>query len=146
MNWGKKIILSFVVFIGLLFTLVYISVNTDFYLVEEDYYEQELAYEDQIQRIRNHDLLAEKPIFKIDRREFTAALTFPSDLVGNMVEGSVMFYRANTAKLDQEFTLAFNDEGEFVVDISKFAVGAWKLKIKWADSEKEYYREIAFVI
>ncbi len=146
MNWGNKIILSFVVFIGLIFTLVYISVNTDFYLVEEDYYAQELAYEDQIQRIKNHDALGEKPAFNIDRRAFTAALTFPSDLVNNMVDGSVMFYRSNTAKLDKEFTLDFNEEGEFVVDISKFAVGAWKIKIKWADGEKEYYKEIAFVI
>lgn len=146
MNWGKKIILSFVVFIGVLFTLVYISVNTDFYLVEEDYYAQELAYEDQIQRIKNHDSLADKPVFKIDRREFTAALTFPTELVGNMIEGSVLFYRSNTAELDKEFTLDFNEEGEFVVDISKFAVGAWKLKIKWSDSDKEYYKEVAFVI
>lgn len=146
MDWGKKIILSFVVFFGLLFTLVYISVNTDFYLVEEDYYEQELSYEDQIQRIRNHDSLADKPVFKIDRSAFTAALTFPPGLVEGMVEGTVMFYRSNTAKLDKEFVLNFNKDGEFVVDISKYAVGSWKLKIKWADAEKEYYKEIPFVI
>lgn len=146
MNWGKKIILSFVLFIGLIFTLVYISVNTDFYLVEEDYYEQELAYEDQIQRIKNHDSLADKPIFKIDRREFTAALTFPSELVDQMVEGSILFYRSNSARLDKKFDLSLNEEGEFVVDISKFSVGAWKVKIKWADGQKEYYKEIAFVI
>lgn len=146
MNWGKKIILSFVVFIALIFTLVYVSVNTDFYLVEEDYYAQELAYEDQIQRIRNHQGLVEKPVFKLDRREFKAALTFPDGLVQGMTEGSVVFYRSNTAKLDKEFKLEFNDEGQFIIDISKFPIGAWKLKVKWADADKEYYKEYAFVI
>ncbi|MBO3698195.1 FixH family protein [Roseivirga sp. E12] len=146
MNWGKKIILSFVVFIALIFTLVYVSVNTDFYLVEEDYYEQELAYEDQIQRIKNHDSLIEKPVFNIDRRAFTADLKFPIQLKKDMVEGKVLFYRSNSAKLDKEFELELNEAGEMIVDISRFAVGAWKVKIKWADGQKEYYKEIAFVI
>lgn len=146
MNWGKKIILSFVVFFILLFTLVYVSVNTDFYLVEEDYYAQELAYEDQIQRIKNHDSLAEKPVFEIDRKAFTASLKFPASLTEQMEEGSVIFYRSNSAKLDKEFELVLNQEGEFLTDISRFAVGAWKMKIKWTDGKKEYYKEVAFVI
>ncbi|OEK00164.1 hypothetical protein BFP97_00915 [Roseivirga sp. 4D4] len=146
MNWGKKIILSFVVFFIVLFTLVYVSVNTDFYLVEEDYYEQELAYEDQIQRIKNHDALAEKPVFEIDRRAFTAGLKFPTELTEDMLNGTVVFYRSNSAKLDREFELELNEAGEFVVDISRFAVGAWKMKINWTDGEKEYYKEVAFVI
>ena len=67
MNWGVKIVISFVFFIGLLFGLVYISMNQDISLVSENYYEQELAYEDQIQRIKNTNNLEEGLALKMVR-------------------------------------------------------------------------------
>lgn len=146
MNWGNKIVLAFVGFVALIFVLVYVSVNTEFNLVEENYYEQELAYESQIQRIKNHNALVDKPVFKINRKSFEATISFPVTLVESIREGRLNFYRSNTARLDKEFTIKFNDNGEFIVDISQFPVGAWKVKIQWNDGEKEYYKEIDFVI
>lgn len=146
MNWGNKIILSFAVFIVILVAMVYVSVGTEFYLVEENYYEQELDYESQIQRIRNHNALDQKPVFKVNRSDFRVELSFPGEIVESMVNGSVTFYRPNTAKYDKEVALEIDEDGKFWVDISKFPIGAWKIKINWADQVKEYYREIAFVI
>ncbi|OEJ99793.1 FixH family protein [Roseivirga misakiensis] len=146
MNWGNKIVVAFIGFVGVLFTMVYVSVNTDFNLVEEDYYEKELAYEDQIQRIKNHNELAQKPTFKINRSTFQVELAFPDQLVDSIVEGQVMFYRPNTDRYDKEIPLKFNEEGKLLIDVSTYPVGAWKLKINWSDREKEYYKEIAFVI
>lgn len=146
MNWGNKIVLAFVAFIAVLVAMVYISVGTDFYLVEEDYYEKELAYESQMQRIRNHNALEEKPVFKVNRSDFKIEISFPGAIVDNMVAGTIMFYRPNTAKFDKEVTLEIGEDGKFLLDISKFPIGAWKAKINWADDAKEYYKEIAFVI
>ncbi|MFY0591106.1 FixH family protein [Roseivirga sp.] len=146
MNWGNKIVVAFVGFVGVLFTMVYISLNTNFNLVEEDYYAKELAYEDQIQRIRNHNNLVEKPTFNINRSAFQLELAFPDVLVQKVVEGKVIFYRPNTAIYDKELPLKFDENGKFLIDVSSFPIGAWKLKINWADKEKEYYKEIAFVI
>ncbi len=146
MNWGNKIILAFIGFVGLIFVLVYVSVNTEFNLVEEDYYEKELAYESQMQRIRNHNALEVKPVFEIDRKAFLTRLTFPESIVKNMVNGKLTFYRANTTRHDKELKIEPDANGEFIIDISEFPVGAWKVKISWSDKEKEYYKEIAFVI
>lgn len=146
MNWGNKIILAFAVFIAILVVMVYVSVNTEFNLVEENYYEKELAYESQIQRIRNHNALEEKPVFKVNRSDFKAEFSFPTEIMESMVNGTITFYRSSTAKYDQEITLELDEEGRFSVDISKFPIGAWKVKINWADALKEYYKEIDFVI
>ena len=146
MNWGNKILVTFIVFVGILFTLVYVSVNTEFNLVEDNYYEQELAYEDQIQRIKNHEGLAEKPVFKLDRINLKADLNFPQAIADQLEEGTVLFYRSSTARFDQTFDLELDENGQFQVDISEFPIGAWKIKLKWKDSAKEYYREIDFVI
>ncbi len=146
MSWGNKILVSFILFVGIIFTMVYVSVNTEFNLVEENYYEQELAYEDQIQRIKNHDGLAEKPVFNLDRMNLKAELNFPSEIANALKEGTVLFYRSSTAKFDKTFDLMLDENGQFQVDISQFPIGAWKIKLNWKDADKEYYKEIDFVI
>lgn len=146
MNWGMKIVISFVCFVGLLVTMVYVSVSTDFYLVADDYYEQELAYEDQIQRMKNVNGLAEKPDFKLIRNERKAELTFPLAVREGMQEGKLSFFRSSNAQLDKTFDLVFDANGVQVFDMNGLASGAWKIKIEWKSKGKEYYKELDIVI
>ena len=146
MNWGKGIIVAFVCFFGVIFTMAYISINTEFSLVADNYYEQELAYEAQIDRIRNVNTLAEKPEFSIDRTALKVEIAFPEDLAQQVKEGKIKFYRASSSRYDQEYELELNDEAKFVQDISEMITGAWKIQLHWSDGEKEYYKEIDFVI
>ena len=52
LNWGHKIIITFVFFFLLMGTLIYKSINTDFQLVAPDYYEQEIAYQQRIDALK----------------------------------------------------------------------------------------------
>jgi len=146
MNWGNRIILAFVLFFGVIFTMVYVSMNTEFSLVADNYYEQELAYEDQLNRIRNVNNLPEKPEFSIDRTGLKVAISFPESVAQSVKEGKVKFYRSSGAKYDQEMELKLNNANQFVQDISQLVTGAWKIQIFWTDGDKEYYKEIDFVI
>lgn len=146
MNWGNRIILAFVLFFGVIFTMVYISMNTEFSLVADNYYEQELAYEDQLNRIRNVNNLPDKPEFSIDRTGLLVTVSFPESVAEAMKEGKVKFYRSSSARYDKEMELTLNDENQFVQDISQLVTGAWKIQLFWTDGDKEYYKEIDFVI
>ncbi|WP_339698715.1 FixH family protein [uncultured Roseivirga sp.] len=146
MNWGIKIVISFVCFVGLLVTLVYVSVSTDFYLVADNYYEQELAYESQIQRIKNVNGLAEKPDFKLVRSERKAELRFPLSVMKAMEEGKISFFRSANARLDKEFDLVFDETGLQTFDMKSLASGAWKVKIEWKSKGTEYYQELNIVL
>lgn len=146
MNWGNRIILAFVLFFGVIFTMVYISMNTEFSLVADNYYEQELAYEDQLNRIRNVNNLPDKPEFSIDRTGLLVTVSFPESVAEAMKEGKVKFYRSSSARYDKEMELKLNDENQFVQDISQLVTGAWKIQLFWTDGDKEYYKEIDFVI
>lgn len=146
MNWGKGIILSFVVFIGVIFTMVYISVNTEFSLVADNYYEQEIDYESQLQRIRNFNELEVKPTFDFDRNGHVITLQFNEEIANAINKGEVVFFRSSGAKYDKEFELNVDDSGAFKVDTKSFLKGAWTLKLKWSDDSTEYYKEIKFVI
>ena len=146
MNWGAKIVLSFVCFFGVIFTMAYISMNQDINLVADNYYEQELAYEDQIERIKNTQGLSEKPQMVLDRVEREARLVFPNELIGKVSEGKVHFFRPSNSALDKEFTIVLDQEGFQAFDISAFPAGLWKAKVSWEWKNREYYEEITIVL
>ena len=79
MNWGHKITISFILFAIIIITMVTIAMRTDVNLVAPDYYEEELAYQEQIDRSKNFQGLSNKPtVQKIDNQ---ILVTFPSELV-----------------------------------------------------------------
>ena len=45
MNWGNKLLITFIIFGAGIFYLVYRSMHTNFELVEKDYYKSELHYQ-----------------------------------------------------------------------------------------------------
>ena len=145
MNWGTKIILSFVCFFGVIFTLAYISMNQDLNLVADNYYEQELAYEDQIERIKNTQGLTQRPEVVVNKREREARLVFPENLKEKVADGKIHFFRPSNSALDKEFTITLDEDGNQVFDISSFPAGLWKAKVSWEWKNREYYEEVTLV-
>lgn len=146
MNWGKGIILAFVVFFGVIFTMAYISMQQDISLVADNYYEQELAYEDQIERIKNTDGLLEKPSVSVDKAQWQASLTFPASLKSSVYEGSIQFFRPSNAAFDKTYDIRLDQEGLQSFDVSGFQRGLWKVKISWKSKNREYYKEATLIL
>ena len=145
MNWGTKIIFAFVGFIAVIFTLAYISMGQDINLVSDDYYAQELAYEDQIQRIKNTQSLDQKPTLVIDKKAYKAHLVFPENLKDKVDEGQVVFYRPSNGAFDKTFSISLNEDGLQSFDVSSYVKGLWKAKITWEYRNTEYYQEVNLV-
>ena len=61
MNWGKWIIVSFVLFAAFIGTLVTVCMRAEVSLVSKDYYKEELEFQKQIVRIENTSALESKP-------------------------------------------------------------------------------------
>ena len=147
MNWGYKIVVAFVLFAAFIGTLVGICVNQDISLVAKDYYRQEIAYQEQIDRMANQQALAQKPVVAYQRKAGQAVLTFPDPIKDEISQGSVHFFRPSDAKLDNKFAIRLNPEGLQYFDLSQYQKGLWKVKLQWASqSGKEYYDEMTIVI
>ena len=146
MNWGTRIIIAFVAFFGVIFSLAYICMQQDISLVADNYYEQELAYEDQMERIKNTNGLAEKPDVNLDRKERQVHLTFPENIRDHIYEGSVYFFRPSNARLDQTFTIQLDETGLQTFDLSKFPKGLWRVKVSWKSKNQEFYDESDLVL
>ncbi len=146
MNWGRAITLVFVVFFIAIFTVVYKSTDRDVNLVTTDYYEKEIAYEEQIIKIRNVKKLKVLPKIVYQSDQKIAQLHFPPALAENFNEGEIHFFRTSDSKLDFKLKIILNESGTQSYDLSDKKEGRWKVILDWKSNQIPYYMEQSIFI
>ena len=142
MNWGKSIIIAFACFAGVIASLVTISMKQDVNLVADDYYKQELAYQDQIDRKDNYNKLEDKPVVLLDASGNFIDVQFPPELIKRWNSGQIHMFRPSTSKWDKKYEIALDQSGKQRIDITALPGGVWKAKINWKSDNEEYYTEM----
>ncbi|MEL7001904.1 MAG: FixH family protein [Bacteroidota bacterium] len=142
MTWGTKIILAFACFVTLIISMVVISMRQDVNLVAKDYYVQEIAYQDQIDRIKNHNN-AEQLILTHNKADQKVKLEY---LQSNKIDGEVLFFRPSDASKDLRYKLTLSEQNQQIFDTRKMQRGLWKVKINWKEGEREFYQEKTIII
>src|SRR5687767_12771606 len=128
MNWGRKLILVFTAFAGLMSTLVYMCTKQQFDLVSKDYYKDELRYQDKIDGKNNANKLSE---LVINQNSENLVIKLPQELNGLAVSGQAWFYCPTDAAKDQKVTLDTDAEGRQFISKAKFAKAKYLLKLNW---------------
>jgi hypothetical protein len=139
MNWGNKLLLTFVAFGTMIGYLVYRAVNTNFELVEKDYYKSELRYQQVIDASNRSNELSAAPL--LEQREDAVYLELPPEMKNKNVEGDIWFYCAYDSKKDKKFDLKTNNEAVQSFDRSLLQAGRYTVKINWSSDNKTYYSE-----
>lgn len=142
--WPATIIVYFSVVLCGAVTLVVYSLKNKSQLVRTDYYEQEVKYQQQIDRIkRTHPFL---PEISADITETQLKLTLPDAHTGaHDFSGSIWLYRPSNSDLDKKIELKPNNSGKFEHEVKGLINGLWKLKVSWKAQGKEFYYENSFV-
>ncbi len=141
MNWGWKIVVLYSAFVMMtLFMVVYfMRQNVD--LVADDYYKQEIEYQDHIDKISNTRSLKEPIGYEYSNEHRTIKLIFPRLHIEHGIKGKIHFYRPANANEDKEFDVQVKESGEQIISISSLSRGLWKIKIGWSSGGKEYFDE-----
>mgnify|MGYP000391809356 CR=1 FL=1 len=139
-NWGTGIFIFYVLFASVLFFSVYESTKVDHSLVVENYYEQDLAYQSQYDRLENSSKLAEPLRMKWQSAEKALLMSFPTDLAGSAT-GQIAFYRPDDKSMDWQLPIEVDEAGEMNVQMAKLPVGRWKLKVYWEAAGTPYFAE-----
>jgi len=146
MNWGKGIIVAFVLFAGIIGTMVVIAMKQDVSLVSADYYKQEIDFQSQIERNNNYNKLEFKPSIKKEKTS-KLILEFPAPLSNSLVSGEVLFFRPSDANLDRKFKIHLDEKGKQIFDLDGMMKGMWKVRISWKDKgNDEYFNETILAI
>ena len=138
-NWGTGIVIAFVCFISfILFFVIKMNTNDKYShdLVTEEYYKQELAYQQQINEQKNAVLLGKE--LSVELKSQMICITFPKSKDLNKLTGNVEFYRPSDKSQDFKTPIQLKQGRQFLIPTHKLAKGRWNLTVRWSISDQNY--------
>jgi hypothetical protein len=139
MNWGYKILLTIIAFIIITLAMVFVAMKQQNDLIEENYYEKELAYQSLIDASRNLDKLQQADLLFIDKN--IIKLKLPVGSFENLTEGSIEILRRDDASKDVILALTPDSSGNQSIPIKFFAKGGYTARIRWSNNGQLFYEE-----
>lgn len=115
-------------------------------LVGADYYEQEINYQQQIERLKRTQPLSAQMTIDYDATKDAITITLPTAHAGRSAAGSIHLYRPSDAKLDHRFPLATDANGSQLLDARKLRPGLWKVRVQWTADGQEYFVDQSVVV
>jgi hypothetical protein len=137
-NWGTGIVIAIVLFIAFILYFV-IKVQTDskydYELVVEEYYKQELGFQEELNKQQNAIDL--EVALEINIGTHDIEIKFPKDFLPNNIEGKVSLYRPSNRKLDFEIPISLSDS-YLLIPKSSLVGGRWDISIDWKYQGKNF--------
>jgi nitrogen fixation protein FixH len=132
MKWGKGIIIGMILFMSFIVTLVVIMVSNKSDLVAEDYYNKELAYNEQFDAMQHYANAGEEIV--LDVLKDTLYLRFPEVFRKGKV--TVSLSRPDNQAQDTQFELTALEA--VMIPTAKMPKGAFDCKITGKYSGKAF--------
>ena len=134
MGWGTRIALFYGSFVVFIMALVVMAFNQDFDLVADDYYEQEIAYQDRIDQMTNANSDGQKVIITKGNDAYQLAFSERAE------EVKVHFFRPSDDTKDVLLEEA-EIESVLAVPSSQLIAGKYLVKVEWKANGKTYFQE-----
>ena len=138
-NWGTGIVIVIAAFISfIMYFVITMSTNKKYSydLVTDNYYQQELQYQKQIEAEKNAKNLIEN--VKLKHSEFGLTVNFPKDLDYKMINGKVFLYRPSNKQLDFEIPISIS-KPYLLVPEKRLLDGHWNIIVSWTYEKKDYF-------
>lgn len=137
-NWGTSIVIAFGLFITFILYFVFKVQSDSKYeneLVVEEYYKQELAFENQLKKEQNANDNSQQ--IRINASDEGIVIIFPTDLDLTQVKGKVSFYRPSNQDLDFEVPISFSGS-HLLIPKQNLVDGLWDISVDWTYGGKEF--------
>ena len=137
-NWGTGVVIAIVAFIVFILSFVYKTLAFDEYhheLVSDDYYKEELHYQQEIDKMNKAKALEEQ--LEIQRNDKGLVIIFPSTMASEEIRGEVQLKRPSNAKLDYKMAL-MPKEGSMLIPDEHLVEGKWLVIVDWQHGEEAY--------
>ena len=137
-NWGTGIVITIIAFISfIMYFVITMSTNNSYShdLVTDNYYQQEIAYQQEINAEKNLKKLTEK--ITIQKSDKGLRINFPSKFKNKNIEGTMFLYRPSNKQLDFEIPISISNT-YLLVPENRLLDGRWNIKIKWNHKNTNY--------
>jgi len=143
-NWGHGIAIFFSLFVCVMLTALVMSKKQSVDLVTEDYYAEELVYQDRINQTENSRIAGLEVKTKMEGDFLLVELPEIVKMKRGVL-GSITLYRPSGSEMDvlQEFNSSNN--GIVQIEKARLHPGTYILQMRLAMDGKDYYIEQNYV-
>lgn len=143
-NWGTGLAISVILFMLATLSFVFFALSQDFDLVEEDYYQKSVTYQQQINSNKRTNNLKNPITYHTNKGRLIISL--PEFFNGKEAKADLHFYRPDDVALDTRFSADFSESLQQAVPLAKLKSGKWQLKVDIRAKDTSYYDEYHFQI
>jgi hypothetical protein len=135
LNWGFGITVAIILFMTFILSFVFRAARVSTDLYAEDYYQQELDFQSEIDAIDAAKIYKDDLYFSQNNKEIV--VHFKSDKAWNGLNAKLYFYRPDNASLDRNISFIPNN-GIQLISKEYFKPGNYEVKLKWKEGETGY--------
>ncbi len=137
-TWGHGIVLALLSFIGFILYMIFVfshgQQNSE--LITDNYYEEELAFQDVIDAKNNADKLENRPTY--EQNEHQIAVVFPKEFNNENTSFSIDLHRSEDQKLDVKREMKLDAYNRIVIPAKVLRKGNYVLRMKWTKAKTNY--------
>lgn len=144
LNWGTGIALVYGLFALTMVSVVVLSRSHDPGLVDKNYYDLDLNYQQHFEKKQNAAKLAEPLKVQFDAASQVIRIEFPKG-IGTPL-GSVKCFRSSTVKDDMLLEIRTNPDGNMEIPAEKLPTGLWNLEVDWQADGTTYFNSALITV
>ena len=141
-SWPAGIVIAIVSFMIFILSFVYkvtFMPEYDHHLVSEDYYKDELNYQQEIDKQNRGIELKENVVIK--KIDSGLLILFPSEFDPAKISGTISFQRLSNEKIDFQIPIQL-ETSSCLIKSDNLVAGRWDVKIEWNVNDTAYlYKE-----
>lgn len=140
-NWGMGVAIVYIVFVVGMLSMVFLSKNQKIDLVTEDYYKQELVFQEEIdakQRVENQGC---NPIVTQEMGGCQVVIPNSKEM---KIQGNLLAYCPSNKAGDIYISLPETKSGGWFVNLSSLQSSNYILKFHWTRNGERYSASIPF--
>jgi nitrogen fixation protein FixH len=138
--------LTLLVFIAGMAGLVVMACVQRTDLVSASYYEDEVLYQQQIDRAERARRLESKASVTYDTAARRIILALPPEHARVLTQGRVRVSRPSEAGLDRRMDLQIDSGGVQAIEAASLKAGLWKVEVNWTVGGEDYYLDRRVVV
>ncbi len=139
MNWGVKITLAFSFFVAFILYMVITIMTKDFDLVADDYYAQEINYQEKQQKLTNAH--RDGVVVQVELTKEKITLTYPPGTTGTLY-----FYHASEEDFDKRFPISPDANHMQSIQRDQLVSGHYNLKVDFQSARTEYFQQQKIIL
>lgn len=138
LSWPVGIVIAIASFVIFILSFVYkvtFLPEYDHHLVSEDYYKDELNYQQEIDKQNKGIDLEENVILK--KVDTGLLISFPTEFDFSKISGTIFFQRLSNDKIDFKLPIEL-ESNDLLIKDAILVDGRWDVKIEWTVNNNTY--------